>query len=68
MFRVAFDGTLKPGDKITLDDREIAEVRSFSNGQGIALVRLENLPEDFAALKPAGVKLIQPEYIKLPIT
>ena len=68
LFRVAFDGTLKPGDKITLDDREIAEVRSFSNGQGIALVRLENLPGDPAALKPTGVKLIQPEYINPPIT
>ncbi|MAZ02644.1 MAG: glycine cleavage system protein T [Sneathiella sp.] len=67
LLRVLFDGSLEPGDAITLDGREIAEVRSFANGQGIALVRLENLPEGPAALKPEGVKLILPEYINLPI-
>ncbi len=67
LLRVLFDGSLEPGEAITLDGREIAVVRSFANGQGIALVRLENLPEDPAMLKPEGVKLIQPEYINLPI-
>lgn len=65
LFRIEYNGELHEGDKIMHQDREIAEVRSFSKGQGMALVRLESLsarPEDLA---PQGVKIIQPEYIDL---
>ncbi len=66
LFRIEYSGELHSGDKILKQDREIAEVRSFSNGQGLALVRLESLPTDPEDLEPKGVRIIQPEYINLP--
>ena len=63
LFRITYDdGTLSPGDVITQNGSDIAEVRSFSGGQGLALVRIDNLTED--ALEPEGVKLIRPEYLE----
>ncbi|MEX1036098.1 MAG: hypothetical protein WDZ54_09090 [Sneathiella sp.] len=68
LFRITYDGTLDPGEKITLDGREVAEVRSFTNGQGLALVRLESMKNNASGeLMPKGVKLIQPDYVTLPL-
>lgn len=66
LFRIEYDGELHEGDKITHQAREIAEIRSFSDGQGIALVRLESLSTPPDELEPAGVKLIQPDYVDIP--
>jgi folate-binding protein YgfZ len=66
LFRIEYNGTLHSGDKILQQGREIADVRSFSNGQGLALVRLESLPVNPEDLEPKGVKIVQPDYIDLP--
>ena len=66
LIRIEYDGELHEGDKITHQGREIAEVRSFSNGQGIALARLENLSTPSDELEPVGAKLIKPDYVVLP--
>ncbi len=66
LFRIEFDGELQEGDKIFDQGREIAEVRSFADGQGLALVRLEGLAGDSDKFEPKGVKLIQPDYVNLP--
>ena len=63
LLRVEYDGALQEGDKIMQQGREIGEIRSFANGQGLALVRLENLTTPPDELEPAGVKLIRPEYL-----
>ncbi|MCF8465880.1 MAG: hypothetical protein K9G33_00610 [Sneathiella sp.] len=62
LFQITYDGTLSPGDVITQNGSEIAEVRSFANGQGLALVRIDNLTEE--AMEPEGVKLKRPEYLE----
>lgn len=66
LLRIEYNGDLHSGDKILQQGREIADVRSFSNGQGLALVRLERLPANPEDLEPKGVKIIQPDYIDLP--
>ncbi|WP_161314685.1 YgfZ/GcvT domain-containing protein [Sneathiella litorea] len=67
LFRIEYDGELHSGDKIMHQGREIAEVRSISNGRGLALVRLNSLAVPPEELEPKGVKLIQPNYIDLPL-
>lgn len=67
LYQINFDGNLSAGDKITCGEKEVAEVRSFSNGQGLALVRLESFAEsEEEELKPAGVRLSEPEYLTSP--
>jgi hypothetical protein len=64
LFQLTYDGTLNPGDKITRDGTEIAEVRSFANGQGLALVRIENiLNEAGNDVHPKGVTFQTPKYL-----
>ncbi|MAL77591.1 MAG: glycine cleavage system protein T [Sneathiella sp.] len=63
LLRIEFDGELTDGDKITLEGREIGEVRSFANGQGLALVRLDGMAGEPAALEPAGIRIVEPDYI-----
>lgn len=65
LFRIEYNGELHEDDKILHQGREIAEVRSFLNGQGIALVRLESLNTPSDELEPVGVKLIQPDYVDI---
>lgn len=65
LFQIRFDGELTPGQSITLDGKEIAEVRSVQNGHGLALTRLaplqDGLPE---TTEPAGIVFTKPAYLK----
>ncbi len=65
LLRIEFDGDLTDGDKITLEGREIGEVRSFANGQGLALVRLDGMAGNTEEVEPKGIKLVQPFYLDL---
>ncbi|TNE39279.1 MAG: folate-binding protein [Alphaproteobacteria bacterium] len=64
LFRITADTPLAPGDKIMAGEKEIGEVRSFENGQGLALIRLEELanaaPE---SISPEGITLSPPDYL-----
>jgi hypothetical protein len=66
LLRIEYDGALNQGDKISHQDREVAEVRSFSDGQGLALVRLDSLSTPAEELEPTGVRIIQPDYVEIP--
>ncbi len=65
LMRIEYDGDLAAGDRITLEGREVGEVRSFDKGQGMALIRLDALQGEAAALEPAGIRIQEPDYLDL---
>ena len=65
LFQIRFDGELTPGQSITLDGKEIAEVRSVQNGHGLALTRLAPLQDGSPeTTEPAGIVFTKPAYLK----
>lgn len=65
LLQIHFDGDLTPGQSITRDGKEIAEVRSVQNGHGLALTRIgpsqDGSPE---TTEPAGIVFTKPAYLK----
>jgi tRNA-modifying protein YgfZ len=65
LFQIRFDGELTPGQSITRDGKEIAEVRSVQNGHGLALTRLDPLQDGSPqTTEPAGIVFTKPAYLK----
>ncbi|WP_374651382.1 folate-binding protein YgfZ [Dongia sp.] len=60
--------TLAPGTSLTLDGKEIGEIRSVDAHQGLALIRLEHLESAAKGIEADGARVIAsiPTWVKFP--